>query len=56
MFSFVKDQDDEKPTVVVMKEGDLNEEEVREEEKNIQKAEESNTSEGRISQSGKYLW
>ena len=35
VFSFVEDQDDEKPTVVVMKDGDLNEEEAKEEEANI---------------------
>merc|ERR1711874_641456 len=35
-----EDKDDEKPTVVVMKDGDLNEEEAKEEEEIIQKAEE----------------
>ena len=40
MFSFVEDRDDEKPTVVVMRDGDLNEEEAKEEEEHIQKAEE----------------
>merc|ERR1711874_103690 len=35
-----EDRDDEKPTVVVMREGDLNEEEAKEEEEHIQKAEE----------------
>ena len=40
MLSFVEDRDDEKPTVVVMKDGDLNEEEAKEEEQSIQKAEE----------------
>ena len=34
MLSFVEDQEDEKPTVVVMKDGDLNEEEAKETEGN----------------------
>ena len=43
------DKEDEKPTVVVMKDGDLNEEEAREEEKSLQKAEEEKlVAEGKI--------